>query len=100
MKKLLVLVFGLSLLGRSQDQPRTPKPVQEQKGRYQIIQYQGEMPRMNTFLLDTATGKVWMMVSAPDDTTFWEPMDRVDNEAEEAAYVRRHPKKQRQGETQ
>jgi len=33
------------------------------------------------------------MVSAPDETTFWEPMEKVDNEAEEATFLRKHQKK-------
>jgi hypothetical protein len=70
-----------------------PKVVQTQgqNGRYQFFLYQGEMPRMNTFLLDSTTGKVWIMVAAPDQTTFWEPMPKVDNDAEEAVFIRRHP---------
>jgi hypothetical protein len=47
---------------------------------------------MNTFLLDTMTGKVWVMVSAPDQTTFWEPMYKVDNDSEEALFVSKHKK--------
>ncbi len=45
---------------------------------------------MNTYLLDTMTGKVWMMVSAPDQTNFWEPMDKVDNDGEEMVFIRTH----------
>jgi hypothetical protein len=83
---LTVLVFA-------QQQQQQPKVVQTQtqNGRYQFFLYQGEMPRMNTFLLDSTTGKVWIMVSAPDQTTFWEPMPKVDNDAEEAVFIRRHP---------
>ncbi len=79
---LTVLVFA--------QQPKVVQ-TQAQNGRYQFFLYQGEMPRMNTFLLDSTTGKVWLMVSAPDQTTFWEPMPRVDNDAEEAVFIRRHP---------
>jgi hypothetical protein len=80
---LTVLVFA-------QQQPRVVQS-QAQNGRYQFFLYQGEMPRMNTFLLDSTTGKVWVMVSAPDQTTFWEPMPKVDSDTEEAAFIRRHP---------
>jgi hypothetical protein len=80
---LTVLVFA-------QQQPKVAQ-TQAQNGRYQFFLYQGEMPRMNTFLLDSTTGKVWIMVSAPDQTTFWEPMPKVDNDAEEAVFIRRHP---------
>lgn len=79
---LTVLVFA--------QQPQVVQ-AQAQNGRYQFFLYQGEMPRMNTFLLDSATGKVWIMVSAPDQTTFWEPMPKVDNDAEEAVFIRQHP---------
>jgi hypothetical protein len=95
MKKstIAVAVFGLVLtvlvLAQTQ-QPKTGQ-TQAQNGRYQFFLYQGEMPRMNTFLLDSTTGKVWMMVSAPDQTTFWEPMAKVDNDAEEAVFIRHHP---------
>ncbi len=85
------VVLGLMLcifaVGQSQQQPSKPAG---QSGRYQISLYQGEMPRMNTYLLDTMTGKVWMMVSAPDQTNFWEPMDKVDNDGEEMVFIRTH----------
>lgn len=91
--KAAPVVLGLMLcilwaVGQSQQQS-TPKPA-GQTGRYQISLYQGEMPRMNTFLLDTTTGKVWVMVSAPDQTTFWEPMYKVDNDSEETIFIRQH----------
>lgn len=81
---LTVLVFAQT------QQPKVVQ-IQAQNGRYQFFLYQGEMPRMNTFLLDSTTGKVWIMVAAPDQTTFWEPMPKVDNDAEEAVFIRRHP---------
>ena len=88
------VVLGLMLcilaVGQSQQQS-SPKPA-GQTGRYQISLYQGEMPRMNTFLLDTVTGIVWAMVAAPDQTTFWEPMYKVDNDNEELLFVSRHQK--------
>ncbi len=87
---LLGLTLCLSANAQQKQQPKTG-PV----GRYQIIMHQGEMPRMNTFLLDTMTGKVWSMVSAPDGSTFWEPMDKVDNFEEETAFIRRHQKEKK-----
>jgi hypothetical protein len=88
------MIFVLVVVFLSVGWSQAPQPTKAvQMGRYQLIMHQGEMPRMNTFLLDTETGKVWMMVSAPDTSTFWEPMDKVDNETEEASYVRKHPKK-------
>jgi hypothetical protein len=88
----VVLGLILCILAVGQSQQQAPKPTGE-TGRYQISLYQGEMPRMNTFLLDTMTGKAWVMVSAPDETTFWEPMYKVDNAGEEMLFVSRHPKK-------
>ncbi|MFZ0687245.1 MAG: hypothetical protein WAM89_17010 [Terriglobales bacterium] len=94
MKKstIAVVVLGLVLTVLVFAQTQQPKDGQThvQNGRYQFFLYQGEMPRMNTFLLDSSTGKVWIMVSAPDKTTFWEPMDKVDNEAEETTFVEHH----------
>lgn len=92
-KVIIVVTFiglVLTVLVFAQQQPKALQ-TQGQSGRYQFFLYQGDMPRMNTFLLDSATGKIWMMVSAPDQTTFWEPMPKVDNDAEEAAFLRRHP---------
>jgi len=86
---LIGLMLCIFAVGQSQQQS-PPKPA-GQTGRYQISLYQGEVPRMNTFLLDTVTGKVWMMVKAPDQTTFWEPMSKVDNDSEESLFVSRHP---------
>lgn len=92
--RITTILLGLTLCLSAyaqQQQPSKAGPV----GRYQIIMHQGEMPRMNTFLLDTATGKVWSMVSAPDGSTFWEPMDKVDNYEEEAAFIKRHQKEKK-----
>jgi len=70
-----------------------PQPAKTgQVGRYQIIMHPGEMPRFNTFLLDTVTGRTWMMKRLPDDSDFWEPVDKVDNYAEELALARQHQK--------
>jgi hypothetical protein len=91
-KSTAAVVIGLALTMLVFAQTQQPKGVQAsgQNGRYQFFLYQGELPRMNTFLLDSTTGKVWMMVGAPDQTTFWEPMPKVDNDEEEAAFVRQH----------
>jgi hypothetical protein len=89
----VVLGLMLCLLAIGQSQLQSAPETAGQAGRYQIALYQGEMPRMNTYLLDTVTGKVWMIVSAPDKTTFWEPMYKVDNDSEESLFVSRHPEK-------
>lgn len=86
----MLIGLVLTVLVFAQQQPKVLQ-TQAQNGRYQFFLYQGEMPRMNTFLLDSTTGKVWIMVSAPDQTTFWEPMPKVDSDAEEAVFIRRHP---------
>jgi hypothetical protein len=91
---LVGLMLCVSAGAQQQQQSSKSGPV----GRYQIIMHQGEMPRINTFLLDTMTGKVWVMAGAPDGNTFWEPMDKVDNREEEAAYLRKHQKKNDQEE--
>ena len=87
------VVLGLMLCMFAVGQSQQPSKPTGQIGRYQISLYQGEMPRMNTYLLDTTTGKVWMMVSAPDKTNFWEPMYKVDNEGEEMGFIRSHREK-------
>lgn len=91
MNKWLLFALVVVLLSVAWSQaPQTTRSAQP--GRYQLIMHPGEMPRMNTFLLDTETGKIWVMVAAPDSSTFWEPMDKVDNLVEEAAFIRQHPK--------
>lgn len=85
------LVLTVLVFAQQSQQPKIV-PTQGQNGRYQFFLYQGEVPRMNTFLLDSTTGKVWIMVAAPDQTTFWEPMPKVDNDGEEAIFIRHHQK--------
>jgi hypothetical protein len=92
LKAAVVLGLMLCMFAVGQSQQQLPKPA-GQTGRYQISLYQGEMPRMNTYLLDTVTGRVWVMVAAPDQTTFWEPMYKVDSDGEETLFVSRHGKK-------
>jgi hypothetical protein len=100
MRHVWAVVFCLAsvaAVGQAKPPQATPQqskpPKTEQVGRFQLVLYQGEMPRMNTYLLDTVTGKIWIMVAAPDQTTFWEPMYRVDNDLEEAIFVGKHQKK-------
>lgn len=92
LNRAVVLVVAFCVLAIAQSSQQTVPKSTGQTGRYQISLYQGELPRMNTFLLDTQTGKVWVMVSAPDQTTFWEPMNKVDNDSEEMQFVRAHQK--------
>jgi hypothetical protein len=96
MKKLMLLTMAFMLCSTcwGQATAQQPQPVKTgQIGRFQLVLYQGEVPRMNTYLLDTVTGKIWIMVAAPDETTFWEPMYKVDNELEEAIFIGKHQKK-------
>jgi len=94
MRRLMLMAFMLCSVCRGQTTPQQPQPAKTgQVGRFQLVLYQGELPRMNTYLLDTVTGKIWMMVAAPDESTFWEPMQRVDNDLEEAIFIGKHQKK-------
>jgi hypothetical protein len=50
-------------------------------GRYQIVL--SPHLRADTFLLDTKTGRVWVMAKFSDvngEPTAWEPIDRLDND--------------------
>ena len=93
MKSFLGLVLLLSLSSATWGQaPQPPAPKSQQVGRYQL--YQPPSLPGEKFLLDTATGKVWTLVTAPDGTKFWEPVDRVDNFVEEVAHVKKHQKQE------
>jgi hypothetical protein len=96
MKRITTILLGFALcipcLAQQTQQEQPAKTGQV--GRYQIVQYQGESPRLNTFLLDTVTGKTWMMVSLPDGDNVWEWVDKVDNDAEEIVLARRHQKRE------
>jgi hypothetical protein len=55
----------------------------QQPGRYQIIF--NPQVRADTFMIDTATGRVWQMVKFTDLTdgpTVWQIMKRLDNEVD------------------
>ncbi|MGB7332489.1 MAG: hypothetical protein WBD25_13970 [Terriglobales bacterium] len=88
---LAVILLAASCVAQSNKNLASETGKVNQGGRYQIVMWQGESPRINTFLLDTVTGKTWLMVSLPDGMSFWEPVLRADNDAEEAALMRKHP---------
>src|SRR5260370_42624041 len=96
MKPITTILLGFALcipcLAQQSQQQQPAKTGQV--GRYQIVQHQGESPRLNTFLLDTVTAKTWMTVSLPDGTNVWEFVDKVDNAAEESASARKHKKRE------
>jgi hypothetical protein len=55
----------------------------QQPGRYQIII--NPQARTDTFLLDTATGRVWQLVKygdLNDEPSVWQQMNRIDNDAD------------------
>ena len=52
----------------------------QQPGRYQIVM--NPQVRADTFLLDTATGKIWQMAKLTDmkgEPVVWQYMERLDN---------------------
>jgi len=90
----LTLVIG-TVIGSSQ----TPKAASSESpfpvNRYQIVN--NPNVRAGTFLLDTVTGRVWQLTGFSDldgDPDAWLIKDRIDNDAQLAAWVSRHqPKK-------
>jgi hypothetical protein len=64
-------------------------------GRYQILF--SPLARADTFLLDTETGKVWQLTKFTDangEPLAWVPMDRLDSQADWAAFFATHKVKQ------
>ena len=82
---LCKLAFGIGLASISvlsaDAQESRADLFSQQPGRYQIVF--NPQVRADTFMIDTATGKVWQMVKYSDlaDTpTVWQIMKRVDND--------------------
>jgi hypothetical protein len=82
---LMILACGIAWAGEpldfsSEAETIAPTPA---SGRYRI--YQHPQFRGDTFLLDTATGRVWQMVSSGQDSAgkatglIWEEMSRSGN---------------------
>ena len=83
----VLAVFAPSALSAEENAPLTP-------GRYQIVL--NPQARADTFLLDTATGRVWRAVnyhSRVGEPTIWEWMDRVDGWSEFEAFMKDYPPK-------
>jgi hypothetical protein len=60
-------------------------------GRYQIVM--SSVVARNTFLLDTATGKVWQLIEYTDlvgNPTAWKPMFRLDLPSDRDGLVREY----------
>lgn len=56
-------------------QKGSPQDARAGVGRYQIIMWPGQMPGLHTYLLDTATGRVWLVMTDPEtDRPFWAPL--------------------------
>jgi len=104
--KVIVLAMGTLLLAtvmwsQQHSSPTAPKP---ETGRFQIF----TQPSTNdmfgdTYLLDTATGRVWRRISLKDadgddnglagEPRVWIPMTRLDSARELDAFSQRHPEK-------
>lgn len=94
MKNTFLLLFLLAGAAWAQDAPRKAviksdsSPVAP---RFQIV-INPEV-RADTFLLDTATGKIWRMTKFSGfvgEPSVWEYMDRIDDDHQEAVWVQGH----------
>jgi hypothetical protein len=78
---VLVVVLSMVILGAYllPAEGQQKGPVQEQHpqiGRFQIYMWPGQMPGLHTYLLDTATGRVWLvMTDTATEQTFWHPLE-------------------------
>jgi hypothetical protein len=71
-----------------------PDDTQSTPGRYQIVV--NPQTRADTFLLDTATGRVWMVFKHADrvgEPTVWEEMGRLDNLKDYTEFRQAYPLK-------
>src|SRR5580704_5879518 len=81
---LAITVTCVPVYAYGQDEPKPPETLIP--GRYQIV-FNPNM-RADTFLLDTATGKVWRMTQITDLKTepdVWMYVWRIDTPSEEGA---------------
>jgi len=79
------LLFLVSSAAMAQQAPA------QRDGRF-VIMF-SPLVRADTFLLDTATGKIWQMVQMSDvkgEPKAWEFMDRVDDFKAESAFIAAH----------
>jgi hypothetical protein len=88
-----LVIIGLllaSAVGSRAEESRSDLFAQ-QPGRYQII-ISPQVAR-NTFLLDTATGRVWQLgvySDLKDDPTAWIIMPRIDDDSDLSRLVKEH----------
>jgi hypothetical protein len=83
MFRLACLFAGLAFAAGAAAQESRSDLFSQQPGRYQIVI--NPQMRADTFLLDTATGKVWQLIKFSDienQPTAWRYMDRLDNSME------------------
>jgi hypothetical protein len=98
-----VLAIGLGLAVASATQVLAEESrsdlFAQQPGRYQIVI--NPQARADTFLLDTATGRVWQLVQYSDlkDTPpAWQLMKRIDNDLDLKKLQKEHGKKDSVGQ--
>lgn len=71
---------------------RKAPPSAPPTGRYTIVH--SPHVQKDTVLLDTATGKTWILVEDTSrDAFFWSPLARKDNDEEVQDWMRDHPVK-------
>jgi hypothetical protein len=90
-----VIIVLVALLQHSPDAigqtsgPQIQSNSGSASGRYQLVI--NPQVRADTFLLDTATGRIWTKVQYTDlkgQPTVWRPEDRVNSDAEFVAWAR------------
>jgi hypothetical protein len=79
MFRIVCLLAGLAFATCAAAQEPRSDLFSQQPGRYQIVI--NPQVRADTFLLDTATGRVWQLVKFTDiNATAWQIMKRLDSE--------------------
>jgi len=97
MKKILLFVGLLSAACWAQDSAKKPiikTDVSSTAPRYQL--FSNLNVRADTFLLDTATGKIWQMTTYTDmrgDPTVWVLTTHIDSDADLTEFLRTHMSK-------
>ncbi|MGH6879234.1 MAG: hypothetical protein ACREHV_17880 [Rhizomicrobium sp.] len=105
--KFIAIIVGLAFLsGCNPHRPSPPQPVAQKRppavaahfrpmalptGRFQIFFSPHE--RTDTFLLDTATGRVWRLIQktgVQGQPSVWEHMDRLDTNADDYVFTQEH----------
>lgn len=84
-KAVLMITALLAFSGAAQAQQSPSQP-----GRYQLITGGSNF---QTFMIDTATGRVWRPITFTDlktDPMVWRLMDRLDSDADISAIIQRY----------